>query len=342
MPTTPRRRGILRTSLAAALTVVLAGCGGGVVGANRAAEKSNTITVAMHFNIPQVSWVGFYMAQHKGYYAKAGLKVKFQYLKGTTLAVQSVATGKTPVGVAAPDGVLAGASKGLPIKAVANNIQRDGTGVIVRGKDVGGGLAALRGKTVATAQASADSAMLKANLTKKHLDGDVEVINVDPQAKCTLVLSKKADACTGFSYAQYVQVRQSGAPATFIPFSTTAKPLPGNMVIANKRYLADNGGKVKKFLAATAKGYEAAQADPKQATELMERTAKNTPKKEVAETVPRVLELSRGERSEQHGWGWMDDETWQNLADELVAGEVLTKAPNPSTVYTNDYLPTGG
>jgi NitT/TauT family transport system substrate-binding protein len=300
-----------------------------------------TITVAMHWVAPTTTWTGFLTAQDKGYYADEGLKIDFKYLNGSTLAVQETGAANTNLGVAAPDSVLAAALQKIPITVVANHLQNDATGLIAKPESGIKTWADLRGRTVSTAQASAEAALFAGTLGKQGLDGSaVKTLYVDPQAKCTVMLSGQSDACTGFSTAQLIQVRQKAPGAVFLPFSTAENPLPGHVIFGNNAWLANNADVVKRFLKATVRGYVAAEKDEASTIALLQRLDKQGDPQVIAQAVPLVHKLMHSERTAEKGFGWMTDRAWQNLYDYLVEGKVLKSGLDLRTVYTNTYLPS--
>ncbi|WP_432991862.1 ABC transporter substrate-binding protein [Dactylosporangium sp. CA-233914] len=326
---------------AAVLLVVagLAACGTKEKAGSGGGGATETIKIALHFNVPQPSWIGIYMAQEKGFYTAQGIQLDLQYLKGSTLAVQSTGSGQSQIGLAAPDSVLAGKDKNLPVTVVANHIQNDATGVILKSKEPVSGLDALRGKTIATAQASAEAGLFAAQLKQRGLTDKVTVLNVDAQAKCTLMLSGKADGCTGFSYAQFIQMQLKGEDVQFIPFSSPDRPLPGAVIMVNNNYLAQHADVVKRFLQATYQGYQAAEKDQAGSIALIQKLDTTDPADQLAKAVPIIFQLSHSDRTRDNGWGAMTDAVWQNLVDELVSGAVLKTAPDLKGLYANDYLP---
>ena len=52
-----------------------------------------------------------------------------------------------------------------------------------------------------------------------------------------------------------------------------------------------------------------------------------------------VLDLMRSEATDSHGWGWSDEQTWGNLVEQMVEGEVLGESLEPAELFTNDLLP---
>ncbi|GEM_PF-2178144 len=340
-----RRRPVPTAALAVAL-LALTGCASPDAGPEPATSgttgtggprPTETVSLALHFNSPQASWIGIYVAQEQGYYADAGIDLDIQYLGGSTLAVQAVGSGTADIGIAAPDALLAGAEQDLPLVAVANHIQQDATGVIVNGPATG--FADLAGATIATAQGTAESGLFQSALQQAGIADDVTVNYVESSAKCTLMISGQADACTGFSYAQLVQAELAGVDATFLPFSTDDAPLPGAAIFTTQDEVADDADVIQRFLEATYQGYRDADTDRDAAIALMQRTADTADPEQIAEATDRVLDLTHSDVTQEHGWGWSSEDVWQNLVDELTAGGVLTSPVDPAGLLTNDLLP---
>lgn len=296
-----------------------------------------TVRLALHFNSPQASWIGIYVAEEEGYYADLGIDLEIQYLGGSTLAVQAVGAGRADIGLAAPDAVIAGVRQDLPLISVANHIQQDSTGVIVNGE--ASEFADLAGLTIATAQGTAESGMFQAALVNAGVVDDVQVDYVESAAKCSMMIAGQADACTGFSYSQLVQAQLNGLDPSFLPFSTDEVPLPGAMIFATDSFVADSSDVVERFLQATFEGYAAADADREMAIALMGELNDTTDPEQLEISTGMVLDLTHSTRTEADGWGWMTDEVWENLMSQLVAGGVLDEAVDPAALYTNDLLP---
>jgi len=298
-----------------------------------------TVRLALHFNSPQASWVGIYVAEEEGYYDELGIDLDIQYLGGSTLAVQAVGSGQADIGLAAPDSLLAAFEQEIPLVAVANHIQQDSTGVIVNGEAES--FEDLAGLRVATAQGTAESGMFQAALATADVADDVTIDYVESAAKCTMVISGNADACTGFAYSQFVQLQLAGLEPSFLPFSTDEAPLPGHMIFATEKFVADSGDVVARFLEATFRGYAAADADRANAFEVISALATTADPAQLERATDLVLDLTHSDRTEEFGWGYITEEVWQNLIDALTAGGVIDADLDPSEFFTNDLLPAG-
>lgn len=323
-----------------------AGDGEQTDGAAGGGEELQRLTVAMHWIQPAgaTSWTGLMLARDRGWYEEAGLDVEFRFLRGSTVALQVTGAGATDLGIAAPDTFLTGVAEGLPITAVANHIQENSTGVIVPGDSDVQELTDLAGHTVATAAASPEPAMLQGLLREGGVDPDseVEFLYVDPQSKCTVMLTGEADACTGFDTFQYPQVRLQDEDARFIPFSTPERPLPGHVIFARNEFLESEADAVRTFLEVAHRGYAAAEEDLEAVEQLWLELDPESDAEFNALSIGLSHEAMHSPRSEESGWGWMTAESWQGLHDLLVQGEVLEEPVELEGVWTNEYLPETG
>ncbi|SFU19421.1 ABC transporter substrate-binding protein [Mesorhizobium sp. YR577] len=306
----------------------------------QSAAAPEKINLSMHFNVPQLSWYGIYWADEKGYFKEAGIELNYQYLRGSTLAVQSTAAGQSQLGIAAADTALSAVAKDLPIRVVANHLQKDATGVIVdKAKVDAKSFKDLDGKTIVTSDTTTLATLLRAGLKREGMTDKVKVLSVDAQAVCTLMLTDQADGCTGFSFAHALQVKAKGIDPVFLPFSTPDFPILGHVILANNDYLADHADTVRAFLAATARGYQEANADIPATVEMMARIDPTQPRETLTDAITIIAGLTTSPRSEASGWGYMDDQSWNNLYSGLIEGAVMQPGLDISKVYTNDYLP---
>lgn len=304
------------------------------------AAEPQKINISMHFNVPQLSWYGIYWADEHGYLKDAGIELEYQYLRGSTLAVQATGAGQSEIGIAAADTVLGGVANDLPITVVANHLQKDATGVIVdRSKGEPESFRDLEGMTIVTSDTTTLAKLLRAALSRNEMTDKVNVLSVDAQAVCTLMLTDQADGCTGFSFAHVLQVKAQGVDPVFLPFSTPDFPILGHVIFVNQDFLADNAETVRSFLAAVARGYQEANADIPATVEMMARIDPTQPRETLTDAIEIIAGLTTSPRTEANGWGHMDDEAWNNLYQGLIEGGVIEPGLQMSRVYTNEYLP---
>ena len=301
-----------------------------------------TIRIATNWITPQADHSGIVTAISLGYYEEENLTVEVQWLQGSAAAVQQAGAGSVDLGMAGSDAILAGLAEDLPLIVVANVMQRTPTGVVYPGGQSYSTFADFAGTKISTSQVGPEAPTLISRLQEAGLDpeSDVELVYVDPQAKCTVMLTGDTDACTGFNTFQLLQVRQEDPDAGFLSFSTADRPLLGHSIFANTSYLEQNADVVRRFLRATARGYAEADNDfAKAADYVLEVNADSGDHEFLRMSIETMhTELLHSERTDEHGWGWMEDAPWQNLQSLLFSGEVITNETPVNEIYTNEYL----
>jgi NitT/TauT family transport system substrate-binding protein len=257
--------------------------------------------------------------------------------------VQQVGAGGADMGMAGSDTILGGLAEDLPLLVVGNVMQKTPTGVVFPGDAEYTSFADFAGTRISTSQVGPEAPTLISRLQEAGLDpdSDVELVYVDPQAKCTVMLTGDTDACTGFNTFQLLQVRQEDPDAGFISFSTEDRPLLGHSIFANTSYLEQNADAVRRFLHATARGYAEVEKDYDKAVDYVLDVNPDSGEREfLHESIETMhTELLHSERTEEHGWGWMEDAPWENLQGLLVSGEVISSETPVNEIYTNVYLP---
>ncbi len=139
------RISLIFLSLLAALT--LTGCG----------KKTETAPVAPNALVkvrfqtdwfPQPEHGGYYQALAKGYYAAEGLDVEILPGGPNAQVMSSVAVGRADLGMTNGDDVIVAVARGVPIKMVGAEMQRDAQGILFHAEHPLRALADLEGKTV--------------------------------------------------------------------------------------------------------------------------------------------------------------------------------------------------
>jgi NitT/TauT family transport system substrate-binding protein len=333
-------RALILSTAVLLLVAACTGSGDDVTGST--GVPADEFTIAMNWISPggSPSWTGIMMAQDQGDFESAGLDIDWRYLNGSGTAVQVAAAGAAELGIAGAEAFLNARNQGLEITAIANHVQLNPTGLIVRADSGIETLADLAGHSVATSAPSPERILLEGLIPLSGVDpADVELLFVDAQAECTTMLAGDADACTGFFTVDVPNAEAQGVEVRFIPFVAPDGSLPGAVIFARNEYLAENEDVIRRFLQVVYDGYVAAEDDPEAVNELWGRL---DPESE-ADHLARLIELSHqtmhSERSDSNGWGWMTDESWGVLIALLTDGGVIENEIDPSTIYTNELLP---
>ena len=116
-------------------------------------------------------------------------------------------------------------------------------------------------------------------------------------------------------------------------------PLLGFGFAANNAYLAKNPEVVRKFLAATRRGFVEAARDYKAACELIQA------KVHLAGTIERCIDYNQGLLAlstppSDASWGHQSTEEWTKLIATLKVGRRAARRDKPvAAFFTNDFVP---
>lgn len=143
----PTLRTCLLFSLAAALAA-LTGCGRKESAATTAG-KPGLVKVRFQTDwFPEPEHGGYYQALAKGYYAEEGLDVEIVPGGPNAQVMATVATGRAHLGMTNGDDLIVAIARGVPLKMVAAEMQRDAQGILFHAQNPIRDLRDLNGKTI--------------------------------------------------------------------------------------------------------------------------------------------------------------------------------------------------
>ncbi len=332
----PRRQLLVLIATLAALILGLAACG----------EKSEDVegeaepfALTLDF-YPNPDHAGIYMAQKLGYFADAGLEVEIQTPSDPAAPIKQVAAGRTDLAISYEPEVLLAHEQGLDVIAAGALVDRPLTSMIWLKKSGIGGVAGLRGKTVATAGIPYQDAYLKTILARAQLTpSDVKTVNVG-FGLLPAILGGQADAMLGgFRNVEGVDLRVRGKDPVVTAVDELGVPTYNELVfVAQGERLEEDSEAIRLFLAAVARGTAVAVEKPNAATKaLLEANPDLDPKLTEAE-VKATLPLLRSS-AEGQPYGYMDPAQWATFIGWMRDNELISSLPASAEVLSNSYLP---
>ena len=294
---------------------------------------------------PNTNHTGMYVALAKGWYKQQGLDVKIlPYVAGTSPEVL-VASGKADVAVSSTEGVVASAASGDPIVSIAAIIQHNTSGFIARSDAGITRPRDLDNKIDGDSDTPIEDAILKTIITKDGGKGNFTHANLDVDSMQALA-NKKIDFFWAFEGWEVIQAKQQGIPAVY--FSSLKYGIPDYytpVLVTSPTEIKQKPELLKKFMTATAEGYNYAIAHPQQAADiLITTTPKDTfPDKGFIQKSQAFLSAHYVDPGQE--WGLQDKKVWQEYPQFMInAGAVLDKNGKPvktlhfDSLYTNEFL----
>jgi len=319
------------------VVVILAAVGCQAGGGTATAPPTHVVALLDWF--PNTNHTGLYVALEKGWYSDQGLEVEIiEPAEGSTL-VQVVAAGQADFGVSYQEEVCHARAEDIPIVSIAAVIQHNTSGFaspedrgITRPKD-------LEGKRYGSWGSAIERAVLDALMACDGGDVDqVEFIDIG-WADYFTVVERDVDFAWIFYGWTGMEAELRGTPLNMVMLSDWSECVPDYytpVIITSEQSIAEKPELVRSFMAATARGYEFAIANPAEAAEIL--------LKHAPESNPHLVRRSQAWLSPHYQagaarWGEQKLETWQGYAKWMADLELLPRPIDAEKAFTNEFLP---
>ncbi len=332
---------LLAVVLAAALALSAGACSSNQNSASdgtdsTAAQEKQKVTFVLDWGA-NTNHTGVFVAQKLGYYEEAGLDVTIADAPEDG-ATALVASGGAQFGVDFQDSLAPALNQGLPVTAVAAIIQHNTSGIVSK---KGNGITTpkgLEGKTYATWDMPVEQAILKSIVETDG--GDFSKVNLVPSTVTDVIsaLESNIDAVWIYYAWDGVATKVKGYETDYItirdidPVFDYYTPV----IIANNDFLSRNPETAKKFMAATAKGYEYAIENPKEAADILLESAEGLDEDIVYESQEWLADQYKAEVEQ---WGYIDPKRWNAFYQWLNENNLVEKPLEENEGFTNEYLP---
>lgn len=301
-------------------------------------KQLRDVTVLLDW-YPNTNHTGMYIALDKGYYAEKGLNVKITNpTEGGSADL--IAANKAEFGISYQEQVTYArtADNPLPVVAVAAIIQHNTSGFaapvekgIETPKDfedkIYGGFGTLL-----------EEKMLSALMEKEGADfTKLRIVNIGSADFFTSV-QKTVD----FSWIYYgwdgVAAELRDFPINFIKLQDLDSSLDfyTPVIIVNEGLIEKDEELIRKFLRATAKGYEYCIENPEDAVKSLLNASPETDE-ELATASQKYL--AKEYKADAPRWGEMKESTWDNFANWMYDKGLISRKLDAAKAFTNEYLP---
>ncbi len=288
----------------------------------------------------------FFLAEDKGYYAAEGLKVSFDPSGGSGEAVTRIGSGAYDFGFGDINVLMEFNAKNPDNagKAVYMLYYRSPLSV---GSFAKAGISKpsdLDGKKLGGALTDGAYKLFPAYSKLAGVRADsIQWQYGDLRLREALLLKGDVDGILGFDSTMYFNlVRQGIAPSDikFLYFSDAGLNIYGNAILASKKIMDANPKAVRGFVAASAKGWHDAIANPADAiAALKKRSPLIDEKLETAKLEWLIKNQLVTDESKADGLGGVRAQRLDGSLETVSTAFGLPKVVTGAEVYTADYLP---
>jgi putative hydroxymethylpyrimidine transport system substrate-binding protein len=276
--------------------------------------------------------VGILMAYQRGYFEKLGLSVWIRTPESRLRPLPYVAEEEVALAVSHQPQVVLAADKGAPVAAFGSLVSQPTAALIWLKKSKIGGIADLKGKTIAITGLPFETDFLESVLARAGLTlDDVKIERADYELMPAL-LSGHADAILGSWNIEGAELEARGLEPVVTRLDGLGIPAYEELVlIARSDRLAKEPQVIRAFMSALARGTAAAVEDPEAAARLIAQVKgenlSRALKAEVKATMPLLSKT-----------GEMDSEKASQLAEWMHEQGMIENEPSVSELFSNDYL----
>jgi putative hydroxymethylpyrimidine transport system substrate-binding protein len=332
--------GRLATALVAVAALVLgaAACGGDDDVSTGSASDPQPFTLSLDWYV-NPDHAGIYTAIDRNFFTQAGLDVTPQVPSDPSAPIKEVAAGRVDLAISYEPEVLLAQEQGLDVQAVGALVGSPLTSLISLPKGGIASAADLSGKTVGTAGIPYQSDYLETILDAAGVSSSsAKEVNVGLNL-LPAVISGRVDAILGgFRNIEGVDLELRGLDPRVVPVDQLGVPTYDELVlVARKSTVADHPEAIRAFLQALTRGTVYARAHPQEAASAVLSAGNGLDpmqtRAEVGATLP-LLAPPQG-----HPYGYMDPSAWGAYAEWMAEHDLISSAPSPTDVLTNELLP---
>ncbi|MEP6776090.1 MAG: ABC transporter substrate-binding protein [Chloroflexota bacterium] len=298
---------------------------------------------------PNTNHTGIYVAMEKGWYKDANLDVEILPYSDANTPDTLVSTGQADFGISFAESVVTDRVSGLPVKSVAAVLQTN-TSALATLKNSGlDTLDKLVGKRYAGFGSPFEVPVIETMLKSAGVT-DTNFQNITANLSgYSAIVAKQADFVWIYMGWEGVQAQIDGVELnTFMLKDHRVPDYYTPVVISNESFLRDHPDVAKRFLAATAKGYEYGVTNPDDAANLLIKGAPSGTFSDPKLPIQSQEYLAPLYQANQPQWGLQTLQKWTDFPRYLATTGKLTgpdgKAIQPDSIkydelFTNAYLP---
>lgn len=287
-----------------------------------------------------VEFVGFYVAETKGFYKDAGLAVTLVPGGPTVDALQEVLSGRAQFGIMTGDQIIRARAAGHDVIAVSSIFRQSPLIVMALAESGIRRPEDLVGKTVGVISPNLDTTwdiQFIAMLRRLGIDpASMTFVPTQDYFGANELLSGRVDAASSFFVTnEPVQARIDGYAVTQFFYSDYGIISYANPIFTTGALVAQNPELVQRFIRATLKGYQFAIENPEEAATIAGRYDEGRSQDVlVAAMLAQTPLIDTGDVP----IGWMDDAVWRAMQKVLLDQGILTDPIDLQRAYTNQFI----
>ncbi|MDC8785245.1 ABC transporter substrate-binding protein [Roseateles koreensis] len=295
--------------------------------------------------LPQGSTGGVMVAVAKGFYAEAGLEVLTQRGYGGQRTVNEIDQGLFEFGYGDPISVMlnrANGGKTVMVGAV-NTVWPAALCYLESPKRKISKMADLKGLSLGGGAASPLQNIVPAWLLANSLPAThVKLLRLDPSVINPSFLDGRIDLAECWEGANKplldALAAREGKTVGMLRYRDFNLNIYGNGIVTNEKLIASNPELVKRFVAATFRGYDYMRKNPDEAADLIAASAKLSTKSILLQQIKETALLMVDEGADNKKLGYIRADRMHGTIEFAKKAFQVTAAVRGAEVYTNRFI----
>ena len=294
---------------------------------------------------PNTNHTGIYVALKNGWYADQGIDLTLLPYSSSVSPDVLVSSGKADVGISSTESIVADAAVKQPVVSIAAIMQHN-TSALVTLKSSGiTRPSQLDGKIYGGFGAPYENAVVSEIIKHDGGQGKFKNVTLDVDAMQALQ-SKRVDFAWVFEGWEVIQAQRQGTQLNVFPITDygVADYYTPN-IISSPNEIQQKPDLLRRFMAATEKGYDYARTHPQEAAQdLISKAPKGT-FPDTGLVLQSQQYLSPRYVDNGRKWGLQDAEAWHGYPEFILnsggvqdASGKMVKSLNFDAMYTNKFL----
>ncbi|WP_025683995.1 ABC transporter substrate-binding protein [Paenibacillus maysiensis] len=322
------------------LSTLLAACGNQQTAQNAAAEtsgstgKSGGLTAVTQVTnwFAQAEHGGLYAAKEQGYYKEAGLDMTIQGGGPQVSPTQIVASGKAQFGLTTADQLLVAREQGIPLVAIATIFQKSPQGLMVHANQNISSLADLNNRTVYVGAGSVFWDYVK---SKYQLDNVKEMAYTGSLAP---FIPDETAAIQGYVTSEPYEMKKQNVDVKFLLLADAGYNPYSNVLFTTEQYIQDHPDLVRAYVEASMKGWNYYKTNYDSVNDVILKENPDFTKEKLNYAAEALIPFVYEGDAAEHGVGYMKEERWAELGQQLMKIGALKKEPDVSKAFTDKFL----
>lgn len=312
---------------------------------NKGSQKLATVRLALDWT-PNTNHTGIYTALKQKWYQEQGIDLQILPYSGSVTPDQLVSSGKAEVGISFTESVVADAAANQPVVSIGAIMQHNTSALVTLASSGLKRPGDLEGKKYGGFGASYEEPVISHIIKQDGGQGKFQNITLDTGAMEALK-AHRIDFAWVYQGWEVIQAEREGVKLNVFPivnYGIADYYTP--LFIANQQEIKQQPDLLKRFMAATARGYEYAHSHPQEAAQMfIESVPKDTFPDPGLVTASQMY-VSPFYADSGRKWGQQEAQVWHGYPEFIIktggvtdpSGKTVTQL-NVDSLYTNQFLP---